>query len=219
MTMSSERVITRSLARHLLHGVTLAALVVVAFGCGGGGQPPATDPGASPPPASAPPEAVGAGAGYRYLFRMLEPSNDNFAITDRTVYLWFWPDTARVNFRMQNRLGTPMKILWDSCRFRTTDGIQYPIIHRGITYEMRNRAMGFTQVMGLDNYSDWIAPNVLLENPSAASGGPLPLLFPTDALAMGFRGREFQVDFVLEIDGTPVTYRLLFTVDNVSPPQ
>jgi hypothetical protein len=197
-------------------GLVVLALVLA---CGGSSHPPASVPpaGAGSPEGSA--EAGTVGAGYRYLFRMTSPANDRFAITDRAVYLWFWPDTARVNFRMENRLGTPIKILWDECRFRTTDGLVYPTIHRGITYEMRNRSQSFTQVAGLDRYTDWLAPNFLLESPSAASGGPLPLLFPTDALAMGYRGREFAIDFVLEIDGTPFPYHLVFTVDNVSPPE
>ncbi len=189
------------------------------LGCGGPEPPPAAAPPSRPPAGDGSADVTSLGAGHRYLFRMVSPSNDNFAITDRAVYLWFWPDTSRVSFRLENRLGTPIKILWDECRFITTEGITYPTIHRGITYEQRNRAQGFTQVLGLDKYNDWIAPSLLLESPSAASGGPLPLLFPTDALAMSFRGKQFYIDFVLEIDNTPTPYRLAFVVDNVSPPE
>ena len=78
---------------------------------------------------------------------------------------------------------------------------------------------GISAGLGLEQYTDWLAPNVLLESPSAASTGTLPLLFPTDALAMSYRGRSFYVDFVLEIDNTPVTYRLAFEIRNVSPPE
>lgn len=214
MTRAHE---TLAPVRWLRAAAALGFVLATGFGCGGG-EPPASVPPPVPEGGESA-DVTNLGAGYRYIFNMTSPANDNFAITDRAVYLYFWPDTAHVNFRLQNRLGTPIKILWDACRFTTTEGITYPAIHRGVTYENRNRPQGFATVLGLEQYTDWLAPNVLLESPSAASTGTLPLLFPTDALAMSYRGRSFYVDFVLEIDNTPVTYRLAFEIRNVSPPE
>ena len=195
----------------------LVLAAVVGLGCGGQEVPASVPP---PVPGDGPSADVSSlGGGYRYFFDMTSPGNDNFAITDRAIYLYFWPDTAHVNFRMQNRLGTPIKILWDDCRFTTTEGLTYPTIHRGITYENRNRSQGFTTVLGLDQYNDWLAPSELLESPAAASGAEMPLLFPTDPLAMAYRGKRFYIDFVLEIDNTRTTYRLAFEIRNVSPPE
>jgi hypothetical protein len=219
--MKTARETFPAVRRVLRSGVAVSVLgLLLAGGVGCGGEEP---PAAVPPPPVADDgesaDVTSIGAGYKYIFDMTSPANDNFAITDRAVYLYFWPDTARVNFRLQNRLGTPIKILWDDCRFTTTEGITYTTIHRGVTYEDRNRKQGYHTVLGLEQYTDWVAPSVLLESPQAASGEEMPLLFPTDALAMWYRGRNFYVDFVLEIDNTPVTYRLAFQVRNVSPPE
>jgi hypothetical protein len=205
--------------------VIVAAVLLALPGCGGQTEPPATTPGQEVPVVSPdtygerPHDASEFGSGYRYIFRMTSPPNDNFAITERAIYLWFWPDTSRVSFRMENRLGTQMKVLWDQCRFTTTEGITYRTIHEGIPYDRRNLPQDYTLVPGLGRYNDWIAPVDLLDDPTAAGGGEMRLLFPTDVQAMSFPGKSFWVDFVVEIDNTPRTYRLVFTIDTVSPPQ
>ena len=58
-----------------------------------------------------------------------------------------------------------------------------------------------------------------MEDPTAAAGGGLRLLFPTDVQATAFRGKTFSVTFVLEIENVPRTYRLQFEIENVSPPE
>ncbi|HKA23358.1 MAG TPA: hypothetical protein VKF80_00120 [Candidatus Eisenbacteria bacterium] len=156
--------------------------------------------------------------GYQYRFRMINPPNDNNAITEREVYLWFWPDTTRVWFRLENRTGTAIKILWNDMKFTTTDGQGFKTIHEGITFERRYDPQDFTQVYGLQRYNGWVAPVDILEDPSAAQGQGMRQLFPTTSLALGYLNRTFQVDFVLEIDNTPRTYSLVFKIDNVIPP-
>jgi hypothetical protein len=194
-------------------------------GCGGPDEPPATTPDDSVPVVSPdtygeqPLDPSGFDSGYRYIFRMVSPPNDHFAITQREIYLWFWPDTSRVSFRMENRLGTQMKILWDQCRFTTIEGITYRTIHEGIPYDRRNLPQSYTLVPGLGRYNDWIGHVDQLEHPGAAAGKGMRSLFPTDVQAMSYVGRQFSIDFVVEIDNSPRSYRLVFEVDTVSPPQ
>lgn len=201
----------------------LGAIVAFAMGCGGAQDPPASNPDvpvANPDTyATREPDAGDISAGYRYIFRMSAPSNDHFAITERSIYLWFWPDTARVNFRMENRLGTQMKIMWDDCRFITTEGITYKTIHEGVTYDNRNLPQSYTLVPGLGRYNDWLAPVDLLETPDAAAGGKMRLLFPTDVQAMSYAGKQFSVIFVVEIENTRQVWTLVFTIETVSPPE
>ena len=212
----------------------LVALTLTVVGCGGGGEAPATTPdnpaaipgsasgeapAATPEGGIAPaPGAGGPSTGYTYRFRMTSPANDNFAITEREVYLWFWPDTTKVLFRLENRLGTQMRILWDECRFTTAEGITFRTIHQGITYEKRNLPQNYQIVPGLGRYNDWIAHVDLLDDPNAAAGGEMRKLFPTDVSAMSFVGKQFSIRFVLEIENVPRTYNLVFEVENVSPP-
>ena len=156
--------------------------------------------------------------GYRYRFRMVSPPNDNNAITEREVYLWFWPDTTRVWFRLENRIGTPIKIMWNDTRFITTDGRSFKTIHEGITYDRRYDPQDWTQVYGLQRYNGWIAPVDILEDPTAAQGVGMRKLFLTDNSALGNLNKTFQVDFYLEIDGTNRRYPLIFKIDSVVPP-
>jgi hypothetical protein len=156
--------------------------------------------------------------GYQYRFRMVSPPNDNNAITEREVYLWFWPDTTRVWFRMENRTGTAIKILWNDMKWITTDGQAFKTVHEGITYQRRYDPQDFTQVYGQQRYNGWVAPVDIMEDPSAAQGQGMRQLFPTNSLALGYLNRTFEVDFVLEIDSTPRTYSLVFKIDNVIPP-
>ena len=210
-------------SKKIVPAVLLGAALVLVVGCGvaqdqSAGQPDV--PVASPDTYAGKPTNPGdISAGYRYIFRMTSPGNDHFAITERAIYLWFWPDTSRVIFRLENRLGNQMKILWDECRFITTEGIAYRTIHEGVTYDRRNLPQAYTLVPGLGRYNDWLAPVELLESPEAAAGGPMRLLFPTDVQAMSYAGKEFSVVFVVEIEGTARRWNLVFTIDTVSPPE
>ena len=204
----------------------LLALAPALAGCGGGAHRAET----TPPPAASDVRSVDStgvvtgrtaeqiATGYQYRFRMISPANDNNAITEREVYLWFWPDTSRVWFRLENRIGTPIKVLWDDIRFTTTDGQSFRTIHEGVTFDRRYQPQDFTQVYGLQRYNGWIAPVDILEDPSAAQGTGMRPLFPTDNSAPGFLNKIFRVDFVLEIEGQPRTYPLAFKIDSVLPP-
>jgi hypothetical protein len=200
------------------------ALMLASTGCGGGGASNAP-PASAPPPAGAPASAGSTGnsaaslnTGYRYRFNMIAPPNDNNAITEREVYLYFWPDTSRVWLRLENRLGTPIKILWDQSRFTDADGRVFRTVHEGITYQRRNDPQDYTEVFALQRHHDWLAPVDLLEDPTAQQGGGMRLLFPTDGSAVGFLGRSFGASLVLEIEGRARTYNLLFKVESVIPP-
>jgi hypothetical protein len=167
--------------------------------------------------ARARPGDPGSGGGH-HGHPGIAPTNERNAITDRWVYLWFWPDTSRVSFRLENRQGTPIKILWDDCRFTTTDGRTFKVVHEGITYERRNDPLNYTMVAGGERVSDWFAPVDLLEDPSAQQGRGMRLLFPTDVSAQSFVGKTFGASLVLEIEGQPRSYDLVFKVASVIPP-
>jgi len=212
--------------RRPLGTLLLVSLLVWGLsGCGAGGEPPASTPGLGTGGSTTDPRETAAinpyqlGSGYKYIFRMVSPSNDNFAITDREVYLYFWPDTSRVAFKLQNRLGTQMKILWDDCRFMTTEGITYRTIHSGVTYQNRNLPQSYNLIPGLGDFQDWLAPVELFDDPDAAAGGEMRQLFPTGAEAMSFTGKQFAITFVLEIENVPRSYNLIFEIKNVSPPE
>ena len=201
---------------------------------------PASGPTGAPPPGAVPPGAPPPGTGgavpgdprltsqpadgllstgWRYRFDLVSPANENNAIRERAVDLYFWPDTTRVWFQLQNRVGQPLKILWNEFRFRDTDNRVFKVVHEGIPYERRNDPLDYTLVSGNQRYSDWFAPVDLLEDPTAAQGGGMRRLFPTDGMAASFVGKTFGATFVLEIDGLPKQYDLIFKIQSVIPPR
>lgn len=210
-------------SRSSLVRVLALPILLFAAGCGGSAAPP---PAASPAPGktgSPSPTAGGTaadrlGTGYRYRFNMTAPPNDNNAITEREVYLYFWPDTTRLSFRLENRIGTPIKILWNDCRFTDINGRTFKTVHEGISYENRNQPQDYTEVFGLQRHHDWLAPVDLFEGPEAQQGGGMRLLFPTDASAASYVGKYFSADLALEIEAQPRTYHLVFRIESVLPP-
>src|SRR5688572_24423571 len=109
--------------------VSLLALVVVVVGSGCGGAVAQNPPAAAPPPGSSQ-GTDRLASGYLYRFDMTSPANDNFAITTREVYLYFRPDTTAVHFQLENRLGVPIRILWDECTFTDTESRTFKAVHK-----------------------------------------------------------------------------------------
>jgi hypothetical protein len=200
-------------------------------GCGGSAPAPATTPppaatpsAAVPPPVASPTietavEAMKHTAGYRYRIDMTSPENNNNAITERAVYLYFWPDTSRVWFRFENRIGTPIRILWNEMRFTNPFGETYTVVHEGITYDRRNDPQNYLEVPGFGRAADWIAPMDLLEDPRSSASRQLRPMLPTDSSAEEMVGRSFFCVFVLEIEGQRRDYNLTFRIASVVPPQ
>ena len=212
--------------------VAIALCLLPLVGCGGSAPkpasspPPASAPTASetPPPSSSPTidtavEAMKHTAGYRYRIDMVSPDNDDNAITERAVYLYFWPDTSRVWFRLENRIGSPIRILWNEMRFTNPFAETYSVVHEGITYDRRNDPQNYTEVPGFGRFADWIAPMDLLEDPRSGVNRSLRPMLPTDPSAMELVGRAFRVDFVLEIENQRRDYPLSFRIASVIPPQ
>jgi hypothetical protein len=193
-------------------------LVAALAGCGGGGavgEGPAASPPAAPsaPPASA---AAQLASGWRYRFTMVSPANDNFAITTRELYLYFRPDTSAVHFQLENRLGVPLKILWDESTFFDIYGRSYRAVHRGVTYATRDLPQEATYVQPGARYSDILIPVELLNDPGAAVGqGARPLL-PTDLSAQSLIGRVFGPNLVVEVENEErLVFEARFKIESV----
>lgn len=211
---SVSRATRPCLARVLATGLAAAALA----GCGGGAAVD-TAPSAAPPAAPAAPPASTAGqlaSGWRYRFNMIAPANDNFAITTRELYLYFRPDTSAVHFQLENRLGVPLKILWDESTFLDIYGRSYKAVHRGVTYATRELPQEATYVQPGARYSDVLIPVELLNDPGAAVGQGARLLLPTDLSAQSLVGRIFGPNLVIAVENDErLTFEARFRVENV----
>ena len=193
--------------------LVLVAVLGSAAGCGGGGSvntAPTAAPTTAPPPPTAPDQAPIAPApntrptdgttmasGWKYRFDMVEPANTNFGITTREVYLYFRPDTSSVGFRLENRLGVPIRIIWDECTFLDIYGRSYKAVHRGVNYDNKDLPQEPTYVRPGETYADFLIPVDLLNSPEAATGGGVRQLLPTDLSAQSMVGRIFGPTLVL----------------------
>lgn len=197
--------------------VSLVALVVVvaASGCGSGG--------AQNPPAAAPPPGSSQGtdrlaSGFLYRFDMTSPANDNFAVTTREVYLYFRPDTTAVHFQLENRLGVPIRILWDEGTFIDTEFRTFKAVHKGVRYDNRLLPQDPTWVQPGMKHIDFLVPVDLLNDPAAAGGQGMRQLFPTDISAQALVGKSFGVKLVIEVENQQrIEFPARFRIASVYP--
>jgi len=207
------------------------ALLVGSAGCGGGAAH--HPPSATPKPASAPvaqadqapiapapqprvPEGSALATGWKYRFDMISPPNTNFGVTTREVYLYFRPDTTSVGFRVENRLGVPVKIFWDESTFLDVYGRTYKAVHRGVTYDTKDMPQEPTYVRPGETYADFLIPVDLLNSPEAATGQGVRPLLPTDLSAQSMIGRVFGPNLVLGLENdVRVSYDIRFKVASV----
>lgn len=207
--------------------VPAALLGLALAGCGGGasGNPPSVHtsvpPGASTTPTpiqDAEQRAEQLSSGFLYRFDMISPTNDRFGVTTREVYLYFKPDTNYVSFRIENRMGVAAKILWDEMTFDDVYGRSWKVIHRGSTYDNRNLPQEPTWIQPLKTYQDWVGPVDLLNDPSAAGGGPMRLLLRTDNSAQSLVGRTFGFKLILGAENNArLEYDVRFRIASVYP--
>lgn len=223
---------SRGLAHSLRAGTALALSIGVAFlvaslagGCGGGSPDvhTATPPGAPPSNVPAPIQggdqrATQQGSGWLYRFDMESPPDDNFGVTTREFYMYFKPDTNYVGFRIENRLGVAVKIVWDEMTFTDIYGRVWKVIHRGATYDSRNLPQEPTWIQGQKTYQDWVAPVDAMNDPQAAGGGPMRNILPTDRTAQSMVGKSFGFKLVLAADNNQkLEYDVRFRVASAYP--
>ena len=226
------RPVSVRLARRAALLVACALFVGSVAGCGGGSTNAAPNPAPKPassgpvaqsdqaPIAPAPqarvPEGSALATGWKYRYDMISPANSNFGVTTREVYLYFRPDTTSVGFRVENRLGVPVKIFWDESTFLDVYGRTYKAVHRGVTYDTKDMPQEPTYVRPGETYADFLIPVDLLNSPEAATGQGVRPLLPTDLSAQSMIGRVFGPNLVLGLENdVRVSYDIRFKVASV----
>jgi hypothetical protein len=183
-------------------------------------QPAPTLPTGDSTPTGAPSSnsAAELSSGWRYRFDMISPSNENFGVTTRELYMYFKPDTNAVSMRIENRLGVAVKILWDEMTFTDADGRTSKAVHRGATYDTRLNPQEPTYIQAHQVYSDVVFPVSLLDDPNAASGTGIRPLFYTDIRAQSYVGRSFGFTLVVAGENDQrVSYDVRFRIASTYP--
>ena len=213
---------------HVLACLAVAALLP---GCGSAPAPES----ASAPPANAPAAAVSnavttagdsvgsipgsADAQFVYRFRQTEPAaSGTFAYRDRDLSFSFRPSPNALYFGVENLQGRPVQIDWDRSVFYDPNGRSSKVGHTTTRWRDRYNSQAFTQIMGLQRYSDYVFSLDDLLDPGASPDTQLrrPLL-PEDSSAPTYSGKSFGVDLFFLIENQPRTYSFRFQVQSVIP--
>jgi len=201
-------------------------------GCGGG-----THGAAQPPPAPTLPPAhaetgytrIVAGAGdsvgsipgaatatYAFRFKQTLPASDRFTFQDEFLSFYFRPTPSALYFQIQNRKNETVSVDWDRSQWIGPLGND-KVAHASTRYQDRYGSQPTTQIVGLQQFSDYVIPISYLVDPA---GDPRQLhrtLFAEDNGALQVVGREFGVDLAMVVQGRPTTYSFRFKVVTVVP--
>jgi hypothetical protein len=181
-----------------------------------GTEAQATQPPVAPAPQARVPDGTALATGWKYRYDMISPANSNFGVTTREVYLYFRPDTTSVGFRLENRMGLPIKIFWDESTFLDINGRTYKAVHRGVTYDTKDMPQEPTYVRPGETYADFLIPVDLLNSPEAAAGQGVRAMLPTDLSAQSMIGRVFGPNLVLGLENDArQTFEIRFKVASV----
>ncbi len=214
-----------------MRSAPMAALILVAAGCM---SPPAPQSPSGPPPPPAPPppesstlqsgasDSVAAAAGspgalYYYRFKQTDPGSDRFTFLDRDLSFYFRPAPDALHLQIENRQDRPVWIDWDRSTFLDPLGNLGKLAHASTRWPDRYRALPATQIPGLQRFGDYALPLDYLVDPGGSDEQLHRPLFPEDASAPQYMGRDFGVDLVLRVEDRPRTYSFRFRVASVTP--
>jgi hypothetical protein len=216
-----------------LRWITSTVAIAAGFWLAGcGSSPPSPAPAAldarHPSDAPATPiesgaaDSVGATAGspdalFRYRFKQTDPGSDRFTFYDRDVSFYFRPAPDALHFQIENKQNNMIWIDWDRSQMLSPDGTSGRVAHAGTQFRERFGSQAPIQLRGLQRYSDYVLPIEYLLDPGASSEQLHRPLFPEDASAPNYSGREFGVDLAMRIDNQPRTYSFRFRVVSVLP--
>jgi hypothetical protein len=208
-------------------GAVLTAALV--YGCASSpashGGPP---PGAPPAPATSLPQGLPPGAvvgttaepaqaAFDIRFAMTLPSSSRFNFKDRDLSFYFRPTPEVLNMQVENLQASPVWIDWDRSVFRDIVGRTFKVAHSTTRWGDRYSVQAPTQILSLQNFSDYMVPMDYLLDPAGADYQLHRPIVPTDNSAPQYSSLEFGVDLVFLVQDQPRNYSFRFKVASVIP--
>jgi len=151
---------------------------------------------------------------------------------DSMVRIEWRPAPVDIEFTVNNKTDSPIKIVWDEASFVDEKGISHRLIHSGIGYEERKLPQPPTVIAGGINLQDFIHPLDYFQwkeirgmrlDKQQGYWDRTPFL-PTQTKgtaeelrvkASTFVGKTFQVILPLEISNIRIDYLCTFRITNV----
>jgi hypothetical protein len=151
---------------------------------------------------------------------------------DNMVRIEWRPAPVDIEFAVNNKTDSPIKIVWDEAKFVDEKGISHRLIHSGISYEERKLPQPPTVIAGGINLQDFIHPldyfqwkeiRGMRSDKQQGYWDRTPFL-PTQTKgtaeelrvkASAFVGKTFQVILPLEISNVRIDYLYTFRITNV----
>jgi len=148
--------------------------------------------------------------GYTWDFSFVSPKPSKaLTYSDNSLEVLFIVNEKQIDFRIQNKTDSGIKINWDEISIISTGGRASKIIHSGIRLVDRNNPQAPTFVPPQANITDILVPseNIRYGMSSWITGN----LFDGDPLV--YNGKEFSIYFPLEIRGARKEYSYKFKIN------
>jgi len=155
---------------------------------------------------------------YDWAFSLLGPNpSKGLVYSDNFVIVGFMIEKTKINFIIENKTDSGIKINWDEFSMIYPSGTSSRVIHNGIKVVDRNSPQALTTIPPNAKVSDILIPSENIYYASVESGGwNYHSLFEGDN-PLTWNDRVFSVYFPLEIKGSKKEYTFKFKI-NVSQP-
>ena len=143
-------------------------------------------------------------------------------------------DPLQVSFKLTNKTGNDMEILWDKCKYIDTSGNAFNVIHAGVKFrESGNIEVPSTIIAPGKTHSDFITPLDALKNKEQLHERKTEMYAThhqtTNQLYIvgenidytkkeeleGFIGREYKIHLVVLVGSKEFTYDLKGTITEI----
>ena len=160
-----------------------------------------------------------------------ENDHHEFKFEDGNIDIIWIPDEDNFSFELKNKSDSTIKIIWDDSLIITPDNENHRIIHNGVKFNDRDKAMVSTPVIRKGIHRDSIQPSDYIYFKSGRnyeSGWDSELLFSksvvyiiddnavkmTEKLKSNYEGKKFQILLPLEIKDSKKEYIFTFTIND-----
>ena len=144
----------------------------------------------------------------QYGFKMVKPRvSTSLSFEDRFIKIQFGILT-RVIFQLTNKTANPIEILWDRVSFVDTESEAHRVIHEGVRYIERDRALPPTIIPPGASASDSLFPTDYISYDSKESEWKVRDLF--EPSISRYKGETFSVFLPLKVNGRIANYNFSF---------
>jgi len=156
----------------------------------------------------------------KYTFKMLKPKeSDELAFEDAALRIVFNIDRHRFKFSLFNKTDNPMKLDWNQISYVDLSSGSHKVIHDGVRYIERDKAIPLTVIPPSAKIDDFILPTDAVHYAQSGwnKGWHEEPLFPKPEKkeALALKGKTFSAFMPIEINSTTKNYNFVFQITDI----